>query len=76
MHSDLLSRLEEILKAYFENGDKAPTRLPSVKFLAGELNLSANYLSDMLRTLTGQATLQYIHNHIIDSAKILLPLPT
>lgn len=72
VHSDLLSRLEEILKAYFENGDKAATGLPSVKFLAGELNLSANYLSDMLRTLTGQATLQYIHNHIIDSAKILL----
>jgi AraC-like DNA-binding protein len=72
VHHDLLSRLEQILTGYFENESKAVTALPSVKLLADELHLSANYLSDMLRNLTGQSTLQYIHNHIIEHAKVLL----
>ena len=72
VHHDLLTRLEEILTGYFENDKKAVLTLPSVKILADELNLSANYLSDMLRSLTGQSTLQYIHNHIIEAAKVLL----
>lgn len=72
VHHDLLSKLEQILSGYFENENKAVTSLPSVKFLADELHLSANYLSDMLRNLTGQSALQYIHNHIIEAAKVLL----
>lgn len=72
VHHDLLSRLEQILNGYFENENKLVTSLPSVKLMAGELHLSANYLSDMLRNLTGQSALQYIHNHIIDAAKVLL----
>jgi AraC family transcriptional activator of pobA len=72
VHHDLLSKLEQILKAYFENEEGAVARLPSVKLLADELNLSANYLSDMLRSLTGQSVLQYIHSYIIEEAKTLL----
>ncbi|HNA93450.1 MAG TPA: helix-turn-helix domain-containing protein, partial [Saprospiraceae bacterium] len=34
--------------------------------------VSANYLNDMLKSLTGQTTQQHIHNYIIDKAKELL----
>jgi AraC family transcriptional activator of pobA len=46
--------------------------LPAVDDLASNLNISAHYLSDMLRTLTGQNTQQHIHAKLIDKAKELL----
>jgi len=34
--------------------------------------MSTNYLSDLLKKETGKTTKEYIHNFIIDKAKILL----
>jgi AraC-like DNA-binding protein len=33
------------------------------------LNLSPNYLSDLLKSLTGKTTQQHIHDKLIDKAK-------
>jgi len=46
--------------------------LPTVQYLSEQLNVSPSYLSDMLRTLTGQNTQQLIHNQLIDKAKEIL----
>jgi len=46
--------------------------LPTVQYIAGQLHLSANYLSDMLRSFTGQTTQQHIHAKLIEKAKTLL----
>ena len=46
--------------------------LPTVTTLAEQLNLSPSYLSDMLRTTTGQNTQQHIHNMLIERAKDIL----
>jgi AraC family transcriptional activator of pobA len=43
--------------------------LPTVQYLAKQLNVSPAYLSDMLRTLTGQNTQQHIHNKLIEKAR-------
>lgn len=43
--------------------------LPTVQYLANELNLSANYLSDLLRKETGSTALSYIYNKVMDVAK-------
>ncbi len=43
-----------------------------MQFISGELNVSANYLSDMLRTTTGQSTQKYIHDKLLEKAKELL----
>ena len=67
--SDLLQRVEEILKDYFQSDAPQKQGLPTVQFLAGELNVSPNYLSDMLRSLTGQNAQQQIHNNLIEKAK-------
>lgn len=68
--NDVLSRLEELLNAHFtETGEKG---LLTVQSLAGELNLSPKYLSDMLKAVTGRNTQQHIHDKLIEKAKDFL----
>lgn len=66
-NNDLLSKFEDVLTNYFEDNSKIG--LPSVNNLAEQLNISPSYLSDMLRTITGQNTQQHIHNRLIEKAK-------
>ncbi len=49
-----------------------PRGLPSVQYVSDALHVSPNYLSDMLRKLTGQSTQQHIHNKLIEKAKEIL----
>ncbi|WP_022824279.1 helix-turn-helix domain-containing protein [Hymenobacter norwichensis] len=67
---DLLSGFEALLTTYFAQEDEQP--LPTVQYFADTLNVSPAYLSDMLRTLTGQNTQQHIHHALIEKAKRLL----
>jgi AraC-like DNA-binding protein len=67
---DLLSRFETLLNAYF--AEEAGQPLPTVQYFADALHVSPAYLSDMLRTLTGQSTQQHIHHSLIEKAKQLL----
>jgi AraC-like DNA-binding protein len=59
-----------MLIGYFAQGAEQP--LPTVQYFADELSVSPAYLSDMLRTLTGQNTQQHIHHALIERAKQLL----
>ena len=68
---DLLSRFEALLTGYFAPGAPAQT-LPTVQYFADALHVSPAYLSDMLRTLTGQSTQQHLHHALIEKAKQLL----
>lgn len=67
--SDLLVKLEDLLNEYFDTQNELQSGIPTVKYIAGKLNVSPNYLSDMLRTLTGQNAQQHIHNKLIEKAK-------
>ncbi|WP_293311267.1 helix-turn-helix domain-containing protein [Pedobacter sp. UBA5917] len=69
---DILTQLEAILNQYFNNEKTLTKGLPTVSYLAEVLNLSPRYLSDMLRSLTGQNTQQHIHDKIIEKAKEFL----
>lgn len=69
VNSSLLQRLEEILDEYFNEQKPLDLGIPTVQYLAECLNLSPSYLSDMLRSLTGQNTQQHIHNKLIEKAK-------
>jgi AraC-like DNA-binding protein len=66
---DLLVKLEDLLTEYFDRQNESQTGLPTVTLVADKLNVSPNYLSDMLRTLTGQNAQQHIHNKLIEKAK-------
>lgn len=73
---DVLVRLEKLLGDYFTRGRPISEGLPTVSYLAGELNFSDNYLSDLLKNLTGQNTQQHIHRFVIEKAKELLTQTT
>jgi AraC-like DNA-binding protein len=65
----ILERLEDLLTAWFKSDDLQKNGLPTVQYIAGALNVSPNYLSVLLKTLTGQSTQQHIHDKLIEKAK-------
>ncbi|RYY30530.1 MAG: AraC family transcriptional regulator [Sphingobacteriaceae bacterium] len=65
----ILSRLEALLTTYFDSDLLPKKGIPTVSYVADELHISANYLSAMLKVLTGQSTQQHIHNKLIAKAK-------
>jgi len=65
----ILSRLEDILTAYFNSDALSEKGLPTVQYIANELHVSPNYLSELLKVLTGQSTQQHIHDKLIEKAK-------
>jgi AraC family transcriptional activator of pobA len=69
IHSDLLQKLEVILDQYFNNEISLQQGTPTVQYLSEQLNISASYLGDMMRSLTGQNAQQHIHQKVIDKAK-------
>lgn len=71
-NNDLLIKLEVILAEYFDSEQVKQYGLPSVQYLSERLNLSPQYLSDMLRKHTGQNAQQHIHNKLIEKAKDIL----
>ncbi len=66
--NDLLSKFEILLNEYFDN-KIIELGLPTVQYVSQELNVSSHYLSDLLRSLTGQSTQQHIHEKLIEKAK-------
>ena len=70
--NNLLEKMETILTDYFNNETSMLKGLPTVQYLSEQLNLSPSYLSDMLRSLTGQNTQQHIHTKLIEKAKEIL----
>lgn len=65
----ILTRLEDILAEYFNGDSLAKKGLPTVQYIADTLNVSPNYLSSLLKVLTGQSTQQHIHDKLIEKAK-------
>lgn len=69
VNNDLLQKLETLLDDYFDKETSLNKGIPTVSYLAENLNLSPSYLSDMLRSLTGQSAQQHIHDKLIEKAK-------
>jgi AraC-like DNA-binding protein len=65
----ILNQLEALLTEYFNSDNLANKGIPTVQFIAENLHISPNYLSHLLKLLTGQSTKQFIHDKIIDLAK-------
>ncbi|PNW28728.1 helix-turn-helix domain-containing protein [Formosa algae] len=65
----ILIKLEHILDSHFNNSDTRINRMPTVTQIANDLNLSPNYLSRVLKIVSGQSTQQHIQNKVIEKAK-------
>jgi len=68
-NQELVERFEQILSQYFKPEMLAEKGIPSVKSIAGQMNISPNYLGSLLRIYTKQNTQQHIQNKLIDYAK-------
>ena len=68
----VVAQIENILSEYFKETDISEKGLPTVKFLADQVNLSPGYLSDLLKKETGKNTQDHIHFYLIEEAKNIL----
>ena len=72
----IVSRFEKLVNDYLESEQVRNSGLPSVRYCAEELNLSPNYLGDLLKQETGKSAIEHIHYHLIEKAKNLLIDPS
>jgi AraC family transcriptional activator of pobA len=69
VNHEIITKLDSLLDEYFKKDSGLEKGLPSVQYASTQLHLSQRYLSDMLRSLTGQNTQQYIQNKIVEQSK-------
>ena len=72
VNSDVVQRFERLVKDYFNQGSLIETGIPTVGYFSSKLNLSPNYLSDLLQKSTGKSTMEHIHLELVEKAKSLL----
>ncbi|MBL4561290.1 MAG: AraC family transcriptional regulator [Labilibaculum sp.] len=69
VNKGIIERFEKILSEYYQSDKPQTIGLPSVGYIAEELNLSANYFGDLVKKDTGKSAQEYIHLKVIDIAK-------
>jgi AraC-like DNA-binding protein len=69
VNHEIISSLDQLLNDYFNENKGLKQGLPTVQFISQSLKLSPRYLSDMLRSVSGQNTQQYIQQVVIEKAK-------
>jgi len=67
--SRILEQLEDLFSTWFDGDDLVINGLPTVRNVAEALNVSPDYLSGLLKALTGLNTQQHIHEKLIEKAK-------
>ena len=72
INTDIVSKFENLLKAYYQSEKVDELGIPNVQYMARELNLSSNYLSDLLKKETGKTTQEHIHLYVVEKAKNFL----
>lgn len=71
-NSDIVSKVESLLKDYYKSNKLIDTGQPTIKYLADNCCLSPNYLSDLLSKETGKSAKEHINDFLVNKAKHLL----
>ncbi len=69
VNKDVLMKFEDLLNNYFQSEQPQEIGLPSVRYCADKLNLSANYLGDLIKKETGTSAQEHIQSKLIEVAK-------
>ena len=69
VNKDILSKFENVVNGYFQTDKPQTIGLPSVRYCADQLHLSANYLGDLIKKETGKSAQEHIQLRLIDIAK-------
>jgi len=72
----ILSKFENLLTEHFQSEELESLGLPTVQYCADMLNLSPNYLGDLLKKETGKNAQDHIHYYLIEEAKNRLLIST
>ena len=72
LNQDFVSQFESQLKDYFHSEKPQEMGIPSVSYFGEQLNMSAHYLSDLLKKETGKSTKEHINEIIVNKAKTVL----
>ena len=68
-NNTVVMQIEKLLSEYFTSSIIEERGLPTVKYLAEQVHLSPNYLSDLLKKETGKNAQDHIHYYLIEAAK-------
>jgi len=71
-HKDTVTKVNDYLKTYYKEGQLTEFGTPSIQKIADSVNLSASYLSDLLKKETGRSAKDHINEFLVDKAKDLL----
>jgi AraC-like DNA-binding protein len=69
LNKDILVRFEKLLEEYFHSEMPQNLGLPTVKYCAENIHLSANYLGDLIKKETGKSPQEHIQLKLMDIAK-------
>lgn len=69
VHHSVLEKFDGMVSEYLHSSQSMEQGLPSVSFFADKLNLSANYLGDLIRKETGKSAQEHIQLQMIVLAK-------
>ena len=69
VNKDILVRFEGLLDDYYQSDKPQTVGLPSVKYCADQLHLSANYLGDLIKKETGKSAQEHIQLKLMNIAK-------
>ena len=68
----VISKLERLIYEHFSSKKPAQMSYPNVQYYASKLHLSPNYLGDLVKAETGAPALKFIHEKMIEIAKMRL----
>lgn len=71
-NTDILIRFHEELKNYYSSELQLKYGIPTIQFLAEQLNLSPSYLGDLIKRSTGTNASKYIQRMVVQEAKKLM----
>ena len=75
VNKDILTRFENLLNDYFYSEKPESSGLPTVKYCADQMHLSANYFGDLIKKETGKTASEHIQTKLIDIAKEKVSTP-
>lgn len=71
-HKDIITKIEDEIKLYFDSNLQLEMGLPTTRYIAEKVNLSSNYLGDLLKKETGKNAKEHINDYVVSLAKINL----
>lgn len=75
INKNLITRFKEVLDAYFESGQQMKKGIPSIEWMAAQLDVSHRYMSDTIKAETGKTAVDQINLYLVEEAKNLLLAP-